>query len=169
MRKVLLVLASVFVLLVAVPFSSYAAPDVSWSGLDSGARCMCESGYGQGGMMGGRMGMFAARRQMMWKIFKKLGLSRPQMEAIWKVRSGLRKDAIMKKADIEVARVELMNMLHNGFRKDHVDMAAVEAKLKQIASLQTELRLARIKAFVAIRSELTPEQCEKVRENMAGF
>ncbi len=160
------ILSLVFLFLVAIPYSSYAAPEVSWAGHFAGegaTRCMC----GRGGMMGGRMWMFRARRPMMpgLLLFKGLNLSKKQEEAIRQTRSGLLKEAIRKRADIALARVDLMDLLG----KDHVDMTAVEAKLRQIGSLQTDLRLARIKAFEYIRSELTPEQRAKFRENLKGL
>ncbi len=162
MKRFLLVLSSVFALLAAVPYSSYAA----FPSGPGGAAC-CKKTCGRGGMMGGRMWMSRGRRPMMpgLLLFKNLGLSRKQEEEIRQTRSGLLKVVIRKRAGIAIARVELMDLL----RQDHVDMRAVGAKLKEIASLQTDLRLARIKAFESIKSELTPAQRAKFRENLRGF
>ncbi len=162
MKKVLIGLSVIFALLAAVPYSSYAAPDISWGGpfgANGASGCNC----GQGGMQHGRMMKFQARRQMMWE--KTLGLSKQQEEAIRQIKTSTLKETIRKRADVEIARVDLMSML----RKDHVDMSAVEVKLKQIASLQTDLRLARIKAFEGIKSELAPQQRTKLRENLRGL
>ncbi len=43
-------------------------------------------------------------------------------------------------------------------------MAAVEATLKKMASLQTDMRLSHIKALQDIKAELTPEQRKKLKE-----
>jgi Spy/CpxP family protein refolding chaperone len=53
-------------------------------------------------------------------------------------------------------------MLH----KDSVDLQAVEAKLKQIESLKTDLHLSMIKAREEIKAKLTPEQRKKLKSMM---
>ena len=61
---------------------------------------------------------------------------------------------------MQIARIDLRDLLD----KEHVDMKAVESKLKTIESLETDIRLSRIKAFEEIKSELTPDQRKKLKE-----
>jgi Spy/CpxP family protein refolding chaperone len=106
------------------------------------------------------MGKFGSGPRL-WQSFKGLGLDEKQKEAIREIGSTLKKEIIRKRADIQVARIELKDIL----RQDNVNMSEAEAKLKQIASLRTDVGLLRIKAMEEIKSKLTPEQRTKLREN----
>jgi Spy/CpxP family protein refolding chaperone len=108
-----------------------------------------------------RMGMMRADHRI-WRALSDLGLDEKQKEAIKDLRTAVRKDAIRKVADVKIARIEIRELLD----KDTVDMGAVEAKLKQMESLKTDLHLSRIKAFQEIKATLTPEQREKFRTNL---
>ena len=89
-----------------------------------------------------------------------LGLDENQKKDIREIKDSTMKNTIRKRADLEIARVDLRAML----QRDQVDMKAVEAKLKEMASLQTETRLAWIKAVQEIKEKLTPEQRKKFNE-----
>ena len=89
-----------------------------------------------------------------------LGLDEKQMESIKEIKNRVMKDTIRKSADLEVARIDLKDIIHMG----QVDMNAAEAMLKKIASLQTDIRLSHIKAMQEIKSKLTPEQRKKFKE-----
>ena len=92
------------------------------------------------GMMG--------REHHLWKSLMNLGLDEKQREAIKEIKSRTMKDAVRKRADLEVARIELRDLLD----KDQVDMNATEATLKKIASLQADMRLSHIKAMQEIKN-----------------
>ncbi|MDA8162786.1 MAG: Spy/CpxP family protein refolding chaperone [Desulfobacteraceae bacterium] len=121
--------------------------------------------YPAEGMMHQRMGMFRAGRPPIWRAFKGLGLNEQQKKSIREAGDELLKESIRKRADIQIARIELKELLQN----DNVDMAAVKAKLKQIASLQTDIRLSRIKAIEQAKAEMTPKQRMKFKENLEAF
>jgi len=89
-----------------------------------------------------------------------LGLDEKQKEAVREIKSRVMKDTVRKRADLEVARIDLRDLL----RKDQVDMTAVEATLAKMASLQTDIRLSHIKASQEIKTKLTPEQRKKFKE-----
>ena len=55
-------------------------------------------------------------------------------------------------------------MLKDLLDEDSVNMKAVESKLKQIESLETDIHLSRIKTLEAIKTKLTPDQRKKLRE-----
>ena len=106
------------------------------------------------GMMG--------REHHLWRTLMSLGLDEKQREAVREIKSRVMKDTIRKKADLEVARIDLKDLLH----KDQVDMKAAETTLKKIASLQTDMRLSHIKALEEIKIKLTPEQRIKFKETL---
>jgi Spy/CpxP family protein refolding chaperone len=105
------------------------------------------------------MGMMR-REHHLWRTLMGLGLDEKQKEAIKEIKSRVMKDTVRKRADIEVARIDLRDLLG----KDQVDMNAAEATLKKIASLQTDVRISHIKAMQEIKTKLTPEQRKKFKE-----
>ncbi len=133
--------------------------------------------YAQGpGMMGegsemehGMMGMMGKGSEMgpgmmgehhlMGKLMS-LGLDEKQKEAIKEIIRKTMRENIKKRADLHIARIDLGDLLD----KDSVNMTSVESKLKEIASLETDIRLSRIKAHEEIKSILTPDQRKKLKE-----
>ena len=91
-----------------------------------------------------------------------LNLTEKQKDAVREIKNRVMKETIRKRADLEIAGVELRELLH----KDSVDMSAVEAKLKKAEALRTDLRLSHIKAREEIKALLTPEQRNKFKEEM---
>jgi Spy/CpxP family protein refolding chaperone len=161
MKRMLIGFLSSFLFLVAAANGSYAGP------------CACGSHMAQGGMdegmdRGPRMagpgiGFMQDSPEAMhflWQRLMSLDLTEKQKEAIKEVKSRALKETIKKRADLEIAGVELRELLH----KDAVDMGAVEAKLKKTESLRTDLRFSHIKAREEIKALLTPEQRKKLKE-----
>lgn len=89
-----------------------------------------------------------------------LNIDRNRMDAIHEIETRTAKEGIRNRAEYEVASIELRELL----RKDPVDLGMVEAKLKQIAALETQMHLARIKAVEEIKGKLTSEERKKLRE-----
>ena len=102
------------------------------------------------------------RHRHMWRMLAGLGLDEKQKEAIQEIKSKAARDAVRKEADLAIARIELRDVLH----KDQVDMKAVEASLKKVESVRTDLKLAHIKAREEIKAILTPEQRKKLKEDI---
>lgn len=75
-----------------------------------------------------------------------LGLDEKQKEAVKEIVRTTMKETIKKRADLDIARIDLRDLLD----KDSVNMKAVESKLKQIGSLETDIHLSHIKAHVKI-------------------
>jgi len=126
----------------------------------------------------GAMGMHGGPRMMhhdhgsrgahdfLWKKLMGLGLSDQQTDALKAIRIRVTKDTIKKRADLQLARVDLREIL----QKDPVDMKAVEASLKKVESARTDLKLTHIKAWQEMKAVLTPEQRKKLKEEIkAGF
>ena len=107
------------------------------------------------------MGMIEGEAEYpVWQHLMSLGLDEKQREAIKEIKSKVMKEMIKKNADGHIAGIELIDLLD----KDIVDMKAVEAKLKQIETLKTEMQLSLIRAAEEAKSKLTPEQRKKFKE-----
>ena len=151
MKKVLVVVCSVMFLMVWVGFSDASSCE----------KCMDDMGKGVGdGMDMERMhrGMDSEHMShiMMGKLMS-MGIDERTMEDIKTIYLKCNKDAIKKKADIEVAEIELRELLD----KDPVDLAAAEAKIKEMAALKADLKIEHMKSMEEIKGKLTPEQRRK--------
>jgi len=111
------------------------------------------------GFMGRGMGMMGGEQHLLKKLMS-LGLDEQQKGTIKTIVRTTQKETIKKRADLAIARLELKDLLD----KDPVDMTAVEAKLKQIASLKTDMQLSHIKTLEAVKAKLTPDQKKKFEE-----
>ncbi len=143
-------------------------PEGSMGGMQ-GMMEMMHGSMGQGGMMGGMMhGMPGSMRQaspaerplisLALQHKDQLGLSAEQVQRLEVLRSDFQKEAIRRSADLQVAELELGELL----RQDPVDLAKAEVALKKLEGLRTELRLARLKAIEQGKGVLTPEQRQKL-------
>ncbi len=115
-----------------------------------------------GGMEGEGMGhgMMMDDEHFLWRRIMALGLEEKQRGEVEKIRDSVMKEMIKKRADAQVAEIDLKELLD----QDAVDMKRVEAKLKQIETVKTEMRLSLIKAREEVKSILTPEQRKKFKE-----
>ncbi len=159
MKKILVVLLLGFLSLVSAAHLAYAEPR---GPLDNTGKGFQEEGMPMMPPMGHHgMGVMEAERHV-WRHLMGLGLDEKQKEAIKENESRATKDTIRKRADLEVANVELRDILD----KEPVDLNAAEAKLKKIESLLTDIRLSHIKAMEEVKAKLTPEQKKKFKEAM---
>lgn len=115
-------------------------------------------GYGEQGegMKGRHAGAGHFLRHLLMHQ-KEIGLSEEQVGKIKAIQLELDKTRIRTEADIQIAERELHEMI----RDDKADLAAIEAKLKQGAGLEVNLRLASVKARREALALLSPEQREK--------
>jgi Spy/CpxP family protein refolding chaperone len=88
---------------------------------------------------------------------KELGLDKKQKEAVEAIHLRTKKEMVRNRADVQVAEIELKELL----AKDPVDLKAAEAAVKKIEGVKSEMRMLHIKAREEIKSSLTPEQKEK--------
>jgi Spy/CpxP family protein refolding chaperone len=113
---------------------------------------MMGTGSGAGpGMMG--------EHRILGKLWS-LGLDDQQKEAVKEIVRKTMRESIKKRADLDIARLDLRDVLD----KDSVNIQAAESKLKQIASMETDIRLLHIKEYEDIKSKLTPDQRKKLKE-----
>jgi len=143
MRKAFLVLLSVlFVMGLAI---------------NSGAAEKEKGSAPHGGMYKHEDGCGCGGQHEFMGMFKKLGLDKKQTEAVREIHLKTMKAMIQKKADVKVAKIELMEVL----TKDPVDMAAAETAVKKLEGLKTEMKMMHIKAMEEIKSNLNAEQKEE--------
>jgi Spy/CpxP family protein refolding chaperone len=159
MKKGMVGLSLFFLLLVFAASSTHAEMCGCMDHTEKGFR-----GAGMAVMGGSDHGFMEMRgtEHGMWRHLLRLGLDDKQKEAIKDISSRTMKDTIRKRADLLIAALELREILH----KDTVDLSAAEAKLKQMESLRTDLRLSHIKAMEEIKANLTPDQRKKLKEDM---
>ncbi len=109
-------------------------------------------GRGQG--MGPGMGPGLA------KIKAELGLTDEQEAQLRKLHLDQRKAQIRRRADLQVARMDLQELL----AAKTVDDKAVAAKMKEINDLAAAGLKAHVDGQLGLRKVLTPEQVEKMKQ-----
>jgi len=136
----------------------------------AGGRMMDECPMMGKGMMGGPGMMGAPGGRMMEvehhlaRLLETLNLNEQQKKEVGEITTGMKKDTIRRVADMGIARLDLQELL----RQEPLDLKAVEAKVKQLGSLRTDMHLAHIKTLEQIKSKLTPEQRKKMGELTKG-
>jgi Spy/CpxP family protein refolding chaperone len=125
-------------------------------------------GWGQGGGMGMRgpgreRGEFGLSRVLNDPdVREKLGVTTEQVAKIRQQESDFRKAEIRNRADLEVKRIDLNDLL----AVDKPDRAAIDSKLQEISAAQLTLEKARVGNRLDMRDALTPEQRQKLRDLM---
>jgi protein CpxP len=100
---------------------------------------------GQAGGMGGHEGPLLT---MMLHHSQELGLSPEQEKKLRDLRTEFAKEAVRRTAEIRVAQIELDALLE----QERWDLAQIEPKAKQIAALEGDLRVARLRVLAAGRA-----------------
>jgi Spy/CpxP family protein refolding chaperone len=83
-----------------------------------------------------------------------LGLTPEQVSRLETLRGEFARDAIRRDADIRIAEMDLVALLD----QEPADLAKVEAKVRELAQLRAELRIARLRAIEQGKTLLTAEQ-----------
>lgn len=92
-----------------------------------------------------------------------LALTPAQVQALERLRTEFQKDAIRREAEIRVAETDVSALLE----ADPVDLAKVEAGVRQAERQRAELRVARIRVIEEGKAQLTPEQRGKLAKLLA--
>jgi len=128
-----------------------------------------QEGFGGGARMGRRgvgrgRGEFGLARLLKDPaIREKLGITAEQVGAIRKQESDFRKAQIRDRADLEVKRVDLRDLLE----ADKPDRAAIDSKLQEISNARLALEKSAIHYRLTMREAITPEQRKKLHELMS--
>ena len=102
------------------------------------------------------------RQHHMKMMLMRLGLDEKQKAEVDRMMTAHMKDAIKKKADLDIAKLELKGILS----KDPMDMTAAESKMKEIEAIKTAIFLSHLNVHQEIKSVLTPEQQTKMKKRM---
>lgn len=95
--------------------------------------------------------------------FEALGLTDAQRTELRKLGSDHRKAMIRSRADMQVARLDLHDLL----MAPNPDERAINAKVKELSDLQAAALRVHVDGRLALRKVLTPEQLEKFRQMQA--
>lgn len=146
------------------------SPAYSKSSGDSKGYKTCDKKHSLGGgdgykMYGHKGDGQRGHQEMMSKLFSSLDLSDDQLADIKKFRLEYRKKTIRMQADLEVAGLELKEILI----AEEVDLSAAERKIAEVAALKAKLKFYRIKMLEELkRDKLNDKQRKKFREIMGS-
>lgn len=88
-----------------------------------------------------------------------LGLSPDQTGRLEALRSDFAREVVRRDADIRVAEMDLHALLE----QDPLDLPKVETKIRELAQLRAELRVARLRTIEQGKAVLTAEQRTKLQ------
>jgi Heavy-metal resistance len=134
-------------------------------GLDDFARELREW-FGRWGDYLGSGTMKSEERPLIAFILRnreKLDLSAAQVKSLEQLRNDFQKESIRKDADLRVAEMDLNALLI----AEKVDMAKVEAKVREIERMRADLRIARIRTIQKGKEVLNADQRKKLQELLA--
>jgi len=131
------------------------------SGEDQGRWGHRHGGFGWDGRRGGRHFGFA-RLLNDPSIRQQVGITDEQAATIRKQELDFRKTEIRGRADVEVKRIDLKDLL----AADKPDRAAINAKLQEISAAQLSLQKSAIDYRLTMRDAITPAQREKLQQAM---
>lgn len=158
MKRILVSLFLGFLLMVFASHDSFAETGDPMGNMGRGFQ---EEGIPMMSLMGHHgMEIMEGMPEAEHPMWRGLGLDEKQREAIKEIKNSLMKEIIKKRADENIAHIELKDVLD----KDTVDVKAVEAKLKQIETVKTGMHLSLIQAREEVKSKLTPKQRKKFKE-----
>jgi Spy/CpxP family protein refolding chaperone len=121
---------------------------------------------GPGGRMG--RGMSEPDRPLITIMLHhrtELGLSPEQVSRLEALRGDFSRDAIRRDADIQIAELDLAALLD----QEPMDLAKVEPKVREVAQLRADLRIARLRAIEQGKAVLTPEQRTRLQTVLSGM
>src|SRR5271155_5530418 len=131
------------------------------SGKDQGGWGHRHGGFGRDGRRGRRHFGFA-RLLNDPAIRQQVGISDEQAATIRKQELDFRKTEIRGRADVEVKRLEMKDLL----AADKPDRAAINAKLQEISAAQLSLQKTAIDYRLTQPDAITPAQRDKLRQLM---
>jgi Spy/CpxP family protein refolding chaperone len=148
--KKLIVIVAVFSMF---SLAGLAYGEMGGHGMGSGmmTNCGCGMGMDDSMMMG---------EHHMLKHLMGLNLDEQQKASIGEIKSKMMKETIRRTADMQIVQIELKDLLNH----DPVEMKAAEAKLKQLETMKTDMRISHLRAMEDVKNKLTPEQRKKFKE-----
>jgi hypothetical protein len=107
---------------------------------------------------------------LMLRNRERLGLSADQVKHLEQLRNDFAKESIRSEANLRIAEMDLTSLLE----AQAVDMAQVEAKIRDIERIRGDLRIARVRSIEKGKAQLSADQRRKLQElqrdeNFAGL
>ncbi len=99
------------------------------------------------------------------QVRERLGITTEQASKIRQEEMSFRKAQIRNRADLEVRRLELAELL----AADHPERTAIDKKLREVSETQFAAEKSRIDHRLAVQEALTPEQREKLKQMFSEF
>lgn len=96
---------------------------------------------------------------MLLRNQQELGLTTQQVDSLRKLGMDARRAQIRRSADRQIAQLDFMSLRFS----DPVDMAKVEAKVREVEKLKGDGRIAAFRTADAAKAQLTAEQKEKLK------
>lgn len=93
-------------------------------------------------------------------LAEELELSETQQQQIRDLQREFRRESISRKADVEVAEMDLEELR----KADTPDLAAIRAQLEEIGSLKIDAEIAKLRLDQDVQQVLTAEQKAKIEE-----
>ena len=93
-----------------------------------------------------------------------LELTPDQVTRLEGLRNDFARDAIRRGAEVRIAELDLGTLLE----QDPPDMAKVEAKVREVAQLRADLRIARLRTIEQGKAVLTAEQKVRLQGMLTG-
>ncbi len=118
-----------------------------------------------GRVMHGGAGRPAARGFHRQQMMEKLNLTDAQKKQLDGMRTAMQKEAVQLRSRVQLARIDLRELV----RADEPVRSAIEKKLNEIASIQTEQKMLRINHWFDVKKVLTPEQQKIWKEEIRGM
>lgn len=98
-------------------------------------------------------------------VKERLNLTEEQTNKFGKIYSAYRKEVLKKRADIEIAEIELGELL----KTKEADEKTIEESANNLESLRSDLNMARVRALVKTREFLSDEQYEDLASFILGW
>lgn len=91
-------------------------------------------------------------------------LTPAQIQTLDRLRGDYQRQTELKAAELQRMELELQQL----FGKEPLDLAQVEARMRKMEALRTDLRMGRIKTIEQGKAVLTPEQWRKLQPLLRG-
>lgn len=147
-------------LLVFFMFLTFAAAPVTWANSCESESWCPKMGKGQCDKEKGLDEKFFWKAKKIMHQAEALGLSEEQQEAIRTLKMDTKKNLIRQDAEIEVAKMDIQEML----RAESVDVAAAQKLVDQKYELKKARAKMLVEAYAKLKQSITPEQMAKMKE-----
>ncbi|MHC4536406.1 MAG: periplasmic heavy metal sensor, partial [Planctomycetota bacterium] len=112
------------------------------------------------GMMQGMMSKDIPNAQKLLALADELKLKDDQIKSLKTLSLNSQKESIRQNADLAIAKVELNALLG----QEDIDLVQVQQKVREVANLEAEVKIAQIETAIKAKEVLTTEQQALLKE-----